>query len=379
MREVAPPSEGESLSEAIRRAPAREVVVRPLTIVVLLGTILLVGTVVWVLLSAWQVVSWIVIAAFLAVALMPAVDALERRGMPNAPAVTVVAVLALGAMGLLAWALIPPLIAQTTELVRAVPDALDEMARGRGPLGFLEREYGLVERAREAAAQTDGATVLGFTSPAIGLLRGLVTAVVGAVTVFFLTIFMLRDGRRLVESALELVPPATRPRVARALGGVTVTIRGYVQGNLLITLIAGVVAWAVLRATGVPYAVPLALVVAVLDLIPLVGASLATAIVGAVSLTEGVWAALIVVAVLIVYQQIENHLLQPVIYGRTVQLSPLAILIAVLLGAALAGIVGALVAIPVAGSLQVVVREVLAARRERAAVAVVAPGPPPDG
>jgi predicted PurR-regulated permease PerM len=362
------------LVETAERAPTREVVLRPRTVMLVLLTTLAVGVTVWVMLQAWQVISWMIIAVFFAIALAPAVDALERRGLPNGAAVLAVSALALIAIGLLAWAFVPPLVRQTTELVQAVPGALDDLTRGRGPLGFLQREYGLVDRARDALEDRSGDGVLGLTSPALGVVRGVVTGLVATITIFFLTIFMLREGRNWVELGLGLVPAGARPRWERALAGITRTIRGYVTGNLLISLVAGLVSLAVLTATGVPYAVPLSLLVAVLDLVPLVGATVATLLVAGVALTEGLLAFAIVLTVFIVYQQIENHLLQPLIYGRTVQLSPLLVLVAVLVGAAIAGIIGALIAIPIAGSLQVVLVELLAARREGA---VARPGPGP--
>jgi predicted PurR-regulated permease PerM len=136
-----------------------------------------------------------------------------------------------------------------------------------------------------------------------------------------------------------------------------------VTGNLLISHIAGISSTVVLLIMGVPYAVALGLIVAFLDLIPLAGATLAGIIVTVVAFLHTVPAGIVVLVFFVVYQQIENHFLQPVIYGRTVQLSPLAVLVSVLVGAELAGILGALAAIPVAGALQVVVRDQLAARR----------------
>src|ERR671931_154975 len=121
----------------------------------------------------------------------------------------------------------------------------------------------------------------------------------------------------------------------------------------------------VLLALGVPYAVALGLIVAILDLIPLAGATIAAILIGVVAFLHTIVAGIVVVVFFIVYQQVENHLLQPVVYGRTVQLSPLAVLISVLIGAELAGILGALAAIPVAGALQVIIRDVLAHRRAR--------------
>ena len=138
-------------------------------------------------------------------------------------------------------------------------------------------------------------------------------------------------------------------------------------GNLLISLIAGTATTIVLLATGVPFAVALGLIVAILDLIPLAGATLAAIIVGLVAFLHSIVAGIVVVVFFIVYQQLENHLLQPLVYGRTVQLSPLVVLIAVLIGAELAGILGALGAIPVAGALQVIIVDWLEHRRARTA------------
>jgi predicted PurR-regulated permease PerM len=148
------------------------------------------------------------------------------------------------------------------------------------------------------------------------------------------------------------------------------TIGGYVTGNLLISLIAGFFTTIVLLAVGVPFALALGLLVAILDLIPLAGATLGAIIVTLVALTHSVTAALIVLAYFVVYQQLENHLLQPIVYGRTVQLSPLAILVSVLIGAEVAGVIGALGAIPVAGTIQILLSDWLQHRRPR---------PPDDG
>jgi predicted PurR-regulated permease PerM len=136
-----------------------------------------------------------------------------------------------------------------------------------------------------------------------------------------------------------------------------------VTGNLLISLVAGVSTAVVLLVMGVPYSVALGLIVGILDLIPLAGATIAGIIVGLVAFLHSIPAGIVVVVFFIVYQQIENHLLQPLVYGRTVQLSPLAVLISVLIGAELAGVLGALAAIPVAGALQVVLGDYLQHRR----------------
>jgi predicted PurR-regulated permease PerM len=144
------------------------------------------------------------------------------------------------------------------------------------------------------------------------------------------------------------------------------TVGGYVTGNLFISLVAGVSSGLMLFILGVPYAAALGLVVAILDLIPLAGATIAAIILVLVTLAaNGLTAAIIVAVFFVVYQQVENHLLQPLVYGRTVQLSPLAVLVSVLIGAEVAGVLGALGAIPVAGAIQVIIVDWQRARRER--------------
>jgi predicted PurR-regulated permease PerM len=168
-----------------------------------------------------------------------------------------------------------------------------------------------------------------------------------------------------------LFPEHSQARLRRIGDDVYRTVGGYVTGNIVISLIAGASITVVLLIMGVPYAVALGLLVAVLDLIPLAGATVAGVIVAVVAFLHSVPAGIVAVTFFVVYQQIENHFLQPVIYGRTVQLSPLVVLVSVLVGAELAGILGALAAIPVAGSIQVVVRDQLAHRRGRV---IEAPG-----
>jgi predicted PurR-regulated permease PerM len=175
-----------------------------------------------------------------------------------------------------------------------------------------------------------------------------------------------------MERVYALVPEHSQERWRRVGYDIYRTVGGYVSGNLLISLIAGTLTTVLLLALGVPFAVALGVIVAVLDLIPLAGATIAAIIIGTVAFLHSITAGIVVVVFFVVYQQIENHFLQPVIYARTVQLSPLAVLISVLIGAKLAGILGALGAIPVAGAIQVILLEWQRGRRERLA-AVAAP------
>jgi predicted PurR-regulated permease PerM len=296
----------------------------------------------------------------------PAVEALQRRGLGRrGAAAAVVYLVVLGAIVALGALIIPTLIQQVNDFVEAVPGYVQDLTRGRGPLGFLETKYQVVERV-EKAVQGDGGgagRLAGGATAALDVTRSVITFVAGVVTIVFMTFFMLLEGPTWRARLIALLPPDRQPRAEAMAHEISRTIGGYVTGNLLISVIAGVATTLVLLVVGVPFALALGLLVAILDLIPLAGATLGAIIVTLVALTDSVTSGLIVLAFFVVYQQLENHLLQPIVYGRTVKLSPLVILVSVLIGAEVAGVIGALGAIPVAGTIHIVLVDWLRHRR----------------
>ena len=341
---------------------------RPRTVFVVLGIILAAFVLIRIIQAAQGILIWIGVAVFLALALNPAVEwllahGIKRRGL--AVAITFFGTIL--AIAGLAATVVPTLIDQVNEFVDAVPDYVEDLTEGRGKLGFLETEYNITERVRDAIEEGGASKLLGLSGTALAVTKSVITAVIATVTIAFLTLFMLREGPKWVERFYGLIPDEKQPRV-RAIGEqIYRTVGGYVTGNLTISVIAGIVSTAVLSIVGVPYAVALGLLVAILDLIPLAGATIAAVAVSTVAFLDSIQSGIIVLVFFIVYQQLENHVLQPVVYGRTVQLSPLAVLIAVLIGAELAGVIGALAAIPVAGAIQVVLVDWLTHRRLRRA------------
>jgi len=336
------------------------------TILTVVGTIISVAVVLEVVWIARHVVTWILISLFLALAMNPAVEFFQSHGIRKrslAAGVTFLLVLA-GLAGLGAL-FIPTVVHQVSDLVGKVPDYVHDVSHGKGRFGFLETKYHLTERIRDAIHKGGATKVLGLSGAAISITKSVISIVLATVTIAFLTFFMLLEGPSWMERFYGLLPPESRPRWENVCNQIYRTVGGYVTGNLLISLIAGISTTLVLIIMGVPFAVALGLVVAILDLIPLAGATIAAILIGAVSFLHSIVAGIVVVAFFIVYQQIENHFLQPVVYGRTVQLSPLIILISVLIGAELAGILGALGAIPVAGTIQVLIVDWLRHRRER--------------
>jgi predicted PurR-regulated permease PerM len=346
--------------------PVRVVEFLPRTVFRVVGILLATAIVLEILWIARHVLSWIFIAIFLALALNPAVDRLERRLKRRGIATGIVFLAAVGVIVGIAFLFIPTLVGQINDFAGKVPDYLNDVTKGRGRLGFLQEKYHLVDKARKALREGGASKLFGISGTALALAKGVVNAVLATVTIAFMTLFMLLEGPRWVESFFGLLAPDSRRRWRVVGRDIYRTVGGYVTGNLLISLIAGTLTTIVLLITGVPYALALGLIVAILDLIPLAGATIAAIIVGSVAFIHSVPAGIIVVVFFVLYQQVENHVIQPVIYGRTVQLSPLAVLIAVLIGAALAGVLGALAAIPVAGSLQVVFVDWLRHRRGEA-------------
>ncbi|HYX84664.1 MAG TPA: AI-2E family transporter [Gaiellales bacterium] len=344
--------------------PERLVRFRLRTVLSLLATIIAVALALELIWIARHVITWILISLFLALALNPAVEWFQRRGLRSRGVATgVTYLITLGCFVGIGFAFVPTLVDQVNEFVQKLPDYAHDITHGRGRLGFLETKYHIQERIRKAVEEGGATKVLGLSGAAISLAKGVITIVVATVTIAFMTFFMLLEGPAWMERFYRLLPERSQQRWRNVGHDIYRTVGGYVTGNLLISLIAGGLTTVVLLIMGVPYAVALGLIVAILDLIPLAGATIAAILIGIVAFLHSIPAGIVVVAFFIVYQQVENHLLQPVIYGRTVQLSPLAVLISILIGAELAGILGALAAIPVAGSIQVVLVDWLRYRR----------------
>ena len=346
--------------ERVIRFPVR-------TVLTVLGLIVAVWALLHVVVVARSVIVYILIALFLALAINPLVALLMRRGVRSRGVASGIAcLLVLAGIAAIGFAFIPTLVDNVNNFVDAAPGYVHDLTHGKGRLGFLETKYHVVERLESYVKHGGAKKVLGFSGVAISVTKGVLSFIVGAVTVAFLTFFMLLEGPVWTERFYGLLSPESQPRW-RAVGhGIYRQVGGYVTGNLAISLIAGSLATFVLLLLGVPFAVALGLLVGLLDLVPLVGATLAAVIVVAVGFLHSVLAGIVLIVFFIVYQQIENHVLQPLVYHRTVSLSPLAILVSILVGAELAGVLGALAAIPVAGAIQVLIVDYLRERRERA-------------
>ena len=328
------------------------------TILATIGLILATVVAVLLVMRVEQVLVWMLIALFFTVAIYPVVNFVQRRmtWCRRSLATLVVFLVVVLVLGGLLTAFAVPLASEGSDLAGQLPTIIGDARAGRGPVGdLLERTNALQLVQNNEARIREFATGLG--TPALNLLRGIGTGIVAAVTIFVLSYLAVLEGPKVVEGTLALFPPQRAERIRRVTRDCAKTVTGYISGNLLISAICGILTYAVLKFSGVGFAALIALFVAIADLIPLVGATLGAVVASIAAFLHSVPAGIAVVIFFIIYQQLENHLLQPIIFARTVKLNPLAVLIAILLATELAGILGALLAIPVAGIIQVVLRD----------------------
>ena len=334
------------------------------TILVTIGLILATVVAVLFVMRVERVLVWMLIALFFTVALYPLVNLVQRRltWCHRSLATLVVFLAVVLVIGGLLAVFAVPLATEGTQLAGQLPGIVNDARAGRGPIGDLLERTNALQFVQDNQERISAfASALG--TPALNLLRSVGTGLVGAVTIFVLSFLAVLEGPKLVEGTLALFPPRRAERIRRVTRDCAKTVTGYISGNLLISAICGVLTYAVLKVSGVGFAGLIALFVALADLIPLVGATLGAVVACIAAFLHSIPAGIAAVVFFVLYQQLENHLLQPMIFARTVKLNPLAVLIAVLLATELAGILGALLAIPVAGIIQVVLRDVWDHRR----------------
>lgn len=310
----------------------------------------------WFLYRVRSVVALVLISIFLAVALGPAVDFFQRRRLPRAASILVVyglIFLSLFGIGLL---IVPPVVEETTRLVQNVPEYI-EGARRNQLIREYDDRYGITARLQEQAATLPerlGSAVATLQSVTVGVFSTLFQLV----TVLVITLFLLLDGKAIAGFLFHQLEREHERRARTIAANIYKAVGGYVTGAFALALLAGTITFVVLTALGVPFAVPLAVMMGFFDLIPLVGAPVAGVVIAIIAAFQDFPTTLIVWSIFfVIYQQLENNVLQPFVYKRTVSLAPLLVIIAVLVGATLLGVLGALLAIPVAAALQILVKD----------------------
>lgn len=330
------------------------------------------------------IVLLILVSLFLASLLHPVVRFVERRGLRRGLATTAVFFAFALAAGAVIYVLVHPVYASATNFAKELPTLVRQAQHGRGQIGRLIKRFHLENYVSKDAPRLEN-LITDLGKPALAVGRTVVSGVVALVTTAVLTFFVLLEMPHMVRGVLNWMRPDRAVRARSVLDDVSQAVAGYMLGNLSTSFIAGLVIFVTLSVVRVPYAGVLAIWVGVVDFLPLVGGLLAGVPTVALALLHSLTAGLITLAVFLVYQQIENHILNPVVMSRTVRLNPLWVLLAILVGvelgglvgSTLGGLIGALLAVPTASAIQVVARDLWAERRPLGSQA--GEEPPPGG
>jgi predicted PurR-regulated permease PerM len=303
------------------------------------------------------VVELFVLAVFVALWLGPFVEFLTRRRAPRVVAILTAYLALLGSIVFLGLVALPPIVSQIEAGVHELPRGITSL-RENSTFRKYDDKYKITPKLESEARKLPG-RLAGIAKELSAVTVGAFSAVTKLITVLALAFFLLRDGPQISRRIYRIRGPDNEARLRRVGTDIYHSVSGYVVGNFAISIIAGLVAYIALTLLGVAFAAPLAVIVGVFDLLPLVGATIAAVIVGIVTLFYSFPTDTIVwVIVVIVYQQIENNVLSPIMYRRTVQVPGMLVLVSVLIGATLSGVIGALLAIPAAAAVQIVVRDV---------------------
>jgi predicted PurR-regulated permease PerM len=340
---------------------------------IVVGTLVVIGLLdlnAGLLVGLWvlrKILLYVVVAFFFALLLTPATRFLKDRGMSHGAATTMVFLLGLIAFGGLVYLFASPLVTAAVHFGHEIPNLVRNTRKGRGPLGRLVFRLHLQKYLSEGSSQiTKQVTNVLKPATAFSVGAAALSSLVTVGIIAVLTLFAMLEVPRLWRGLLDLFSPATSLRLDRVINESIRSVTGYMLGNFLTSLIAGIVVGVTLAILGVPFALLLGIFVALVDLLPLVGGLLAGVPVVIIAAIHSVPAGIVMLVVFMAYQQVENHILNPIIMSKTVRLNPFWVLLAVLIGATLGGrvgaglgtFVGALIGIPFGGAIQVVVREV---------------------
>jgi predicted PurR-regulated permease PerM len=311
--------------------------------------------------SALRVLLLMVLALIIAIGLDPIVTMLQRRRVPRWLGVLIVSLAALAVLGAFLALAIPPIVDEVNKLVNLAPHYLQSLTSKNSLLGRLNRRFHLVNELKKALS-TGGVSAVG--SGLVGVGKTALSVATGIFIVIALTIYFLAEMPRLKRTLNRLVPSSRRARTEPLIEEGFARVGGYVLGNVLTSVIAGLGTLLWLEIFSVPYPAVLSVFVGLMDLIPIVGSAIAGAVVSLVALTVSFPIALATAVFYIVYRNAEDYLITPRVMKHTVRVPGLVTVIAVVIGGSLFGIIGALIAIPVAAVIQLIIEEVVYRRMD---------------
>jgi predicted PurR-regulated permease PerM len=357
-----------------RPLPMRTSEIIRVTAIVTLTVIVVVGLLLFFV-KIRSILLWVLIGIILAIALQPAVGFLERHRWNRVLASLVVSFATIGVLLGAVVAIAFPVVTQSDGFIRALPHLVDSLFGTGGQLHILEVKLHVIERLAAISPGQVAKVVLGNQQTIVSAVTKAAFIIAATITILTIMVMLLIEGPRGWRTILESLVGDERRWIERIGENFLRATGGYVRGNLAISLVAGVASYIVLKILGTPYAETLAVLVAILDIVPLVGATIGAVIVCIVGFaTGGAVDGIVFVIFFVAYQQFENNVLQNVVYAKTLTLSPLVVFIAALIGATLAGIVGVLLAIPLASAGWTLGRDLIALRKARHAADDAAEG-----
>ena len=317
--------------------------------------------------AASQIFVLIIIAIFLAMGLNPAVEFFRRRGLSRGAAVSAILGLVLIFVAVLALLIVPPVVRQSTSLINNAP-ALLENLKSNSFINDINVHYGLIDSLTEKVKSitSDGTLLISAFGGIVGVGKTFISGVFTGLTILVLTMYFTISLPEVIDQAIRLAPASRRPRIKALTNGIVSRIGAFVGSQITVAFVAGVVMAIVCAVLGLPSPVALGMLVFICGMIPLVGHFIGSSVLTVVGFTQSVSTGVIVLVAYLVYQQIENYVLMPRIMRKALSIPGLVTIVSALIGASLLGLVGGILAVPVAASILLILEEVVYPKADQA-------------
>ena len=310
--------------------------------------------------AASQIFVLLIISLFLAMGLNPAVEFFRRRGLSRSWSIGAILSVVLLFVLLLALLIIPPVVRQTTSLIENAP-ALLENLKNNQIIADINKHYGLIDSLNERlkSVTNDGTLLISAFGGIVGVGKTFISGVFTALTILVLTMYFTVSLPQVIDYAIRLAPASRRPRIRALTNGIVSRIGAFVGSQITVAFIAGIVMAIVCAIMGMPSPIALGMLVFICGMIPLVGHFLGSAILTTIGFTQSVLTGVVILVAYLVYQQIENYILMPRIMQRSLSIPGLVTIVSALIGASLLGLIGGILAVPIAASILLILEEVV--------------------
>ena len=317
--------------------------------------------------AASQIFVLLLISIFLAMGLNPAVEFFRRRGLSRGAAVSAILGIVLIFVLVLAFLVVPPMVRQTTSLINNAP-ALLESLKNNSFINDINKHYGLIDSltTKIKSISSDGTLIISAFGGIVGVSKTFFSGVFTSLTILVLTMYFTISLPEVIEQALRLAPASRRPRIKALTDGIVARIGAFVGSQITVAFVAGIVMGIISAILGLPSPIALGMLVFICGMIPLVGHFIGSTILTIVGLTQSVTTGVAILVAYLLYQQIENYVLMPKIMHKTLSIPGLVTIVSALIGASLLGLVGGILAVPVAASILLILEEVVYPKTDQA-------------